>query len=821
MKKNSDSIHLVYENGFPKGEYAFSDRRLSVVVDNTGGITDLSLIKVWEKDGIPFPDLIPSPVLSRQGTKKRHPFTFYGPSIRFLSTQTDGQNLWHMPGRVKIGPSGFSGASEQYGHTVTESMCVVDNCILFAFDNNSPRREDMVIVFYPDGLYEGDFTRLHIITYGFVPVDESANSLHLKQTWDRPVFTADHGLLYVNGTVRDNGTDERCCFGIGFAGAVPKCVSNAVTHRMQAPWPEDKGSVGAFVIVAENEGDLLKQAETVRREWSKLWQRQDTRYRKLAAHLPQLEVKGSPSAGAYFRMAPLFLESMNVIDSSDYVCRRAACHKYGFAWSWDHLYGLLDMMELCDSRSTLKVLRHAVEDIRYQGENILAWLLAVLAFHQYFARTRDRRSLESFYPCIKEVIETIAKRCDGRGLFLDQGTTCADNPEQLGQRTETNYTPEQNGLWFSVLRLTENTARLFRDEAYAERLRKLSDLVRKHYLETFFDAGTGYLLAYVEPQGRKSDRVFLNTSTMAMDAIYGPNLLLDRIDSIARFIENELTHPFLRMAAPYWSDVSELWHSAVMTQHAGHEAKALRHGGRGPELMRCLEVFLKWFEETGTAVETLNLTNVLSHQVTQDRDWYAIAARARYAVILQGILGLEADWGGLTYVPCDTPVEARLRNLFFADTNWDVRLKGTGAWVKSLRVNGQTVRGTLKVPRRAKADSRCCRVVIERGGGFPRDITLARAPWLEVEPLSVGPRQSSFRLTGHARTPVWILSRRPVKAFLDDRPVEGVPLRQRPQRSRSAGQWNGSAQCPILKSAIPKPGRPSGSGVSRPLDAIP
>lgn len=774
MQTNLSSISIPYRKGFPKSEYAFCDGALSAVVERYGGIAEISLVKIWEERGTPFPDQQPMRILRRQGLKINHPGEFYGPPLRFISTQRQGPNAYHFPQRVNILPFGFESTSNQYGYQLGYRLCLFKQHITLAFQNDCPQRKDLVVVFYPDSLYQGKFTAVTKDTVSFVPVSANPNAFEMWMSWKPAVFDRRHGLIIARGTIHGRPGRENLFFAIGSDGRGVSFEQKGLNRLLRIPWKQDRTSLHVFLVIESSEEQLSKRMAELRRDPEKPWHTQVARYRSFGRKIPRLRVPKMPAVENFYQMAPLFEESMLLLNDGDFACRRGACHKYGYWWQWDSHYPVLGMMSFCDPASSIRIFKYVADHaIRSNGWNLPGCLLAVLAIYDCMAATRDPKRLKKLFPRIKATVLRLLEHGTDRGMLTDTGGTGCDDPAQVGIRGKV-LAPDQNGLWYSVLRLTENTARWLGDISFAAQMRQVSENLRRQYLQTFYDAEAGYLVVSADPSTGRKNQTFQNTVTMAMDGLYGPNLFLPRINPLARFIENELTHPSLRVSIPYWSPAAEMWHSCIMMQHAAHESRTLRFAGRGDELMRYFRRLMDWFEETGVGAETFNCYDLLNYQVTQDRDWQAFGARARYAAIMQSLLGLELDWGGITYIPCDTPVDAMLSNLHWASVQWDIQLRGKGAWVKWLRVNGESVKGTLKVPHRFIVNGRRCHLVIEREDAFPRDITLYRAPWLGVEPVAIGRRKSSFDLLGCARTPVWILSRNPVTAFLDGKKIAGA-----------------------------------------------
>ena len=447
-------------------------------------------------------------------------------------------------------------------------------------------------------------------------------------------------------------------------------------------------------------------------------------------------------------------------------------HKYGFWWGWDSQYPLLSMVSLYDTDSAIKVFRYTSapsSKVNIQNKHMwFIWLLSLLALYECISISRDKNFMKSFYKDIKRMVETMISGCDERGMFPMWGTG-ADDPAQVGIKGgfDQVVVPDIQGLWYSVCRLTENAALFMKDNNLAVKMKEISQKLEDNYLKIFYDEKAGYLCVSADFKNGTRNRTFQNVVTMAMDGLYGPNLLFERIDRIADFIENDLAHPMLRAAVPFWNEAAEQWHSSIMLQHAAHESRTLRFAGKGKELMCWFKKYMHLFERKYVGIETLNLPDLLQGQVTQDRSWQAFGARGVYAAIIQSILGLEIDIGGITYIPCNTPLETTMKGLRLGSSTWDITITGKGRWVEHIKVDGKLIKGTLKIPSRFLNKKGLHELTIKRGNKYPSLITVLRAPWLEVETVLIKKDKAVFKLSGYARTPLWIFSPNPVKIFLN------------------------------------------------------
>ena len=80
--------------------------------------------------------------------------------------------------------------------------------------------------------------------------------------------------------------------------------------------------------------------------------------------------------------------------------------------------------------------------------------------------------------------------------------------------------------------------------------------------------------------------------------------------------------------------------------------------------------------------------------------WNLNCATGWYKALVEGIVGIESDIGGLTYVPCNLSFPIELRGLRFRQTLWDITISGQGNEIDKIIADGKPVVGTYKLPRR-------------------------------------------------------------------------------------------------------------------------
>lgn len=697
MPRTADKkVFLKSSEGLPSGEYGFGDERLSVVIERNGGINEMEYILKEEiEKGKVRPNRFPLPILSRgAGSPENHPPGMYGPCIRFISTHRKGPNVYHFPEEMTLVPFGIDGFSYQYGYRYGYRFAVSSPEVVFYFTSNNPEKQEFIIMVLKNTLCSGKLPADYWTDEGDSDLLKYRDNKVYMERFIQTVLWKDFipekkaNILWSIASVSYRGKERAIYLGIGGDDTtIFQETKNA--WLIKNTWNGVKDSVQhAYFVVAESKNELFQRMKRLRTNPEEIWKKQMKRFIHLAKEIPEFHIPSFPVAEELCHNVPLFNEAMTFDRRDKTQSIRASLCGYGYFPGWDTTLSARGFALWNQHRTAERLLRYDKEVV--MPDNI--WIVAA---HDCASATRDYKFLRDVFPDIERVMLKRVEECDETGMY--PCSSCgADDPKQIGIETEVT-TPDGMGLWYNACRLTENTARVFRNESLAEKLKEVSDNLEKNFLKVFYDSKTGFLAGAVDWTTKRQNHHFQNVVTAAMEGPFGPHLLRKEIDSIASFIRNQLAHPYLRSAVPFWDNSSEMWTSCIMQQHAFHEGEALRFGGQGKELLRQLNCILRIFIRCRVAIETVNLTD-LPGNFQQERKWQAFAGRAWYAFILQSILGVERDWGGITYRPADVPVDAELKGWKQGSIVWDITITGAGPWVDSIRIDGQEVRGSFKTP---------------------------------------------------------------------------------------------------------------------------
>jgi len=149
--------------------------------------------------------------------------------------------------------------------------------------------------------------------------------------------------------------------------------------------------------------------------------------------------------------------------------------------------------------------------------------------------------------------------------------------------------------------------------------------------------------------------------------------------------------------------------------------------------------------------------------------WQAYSLRGWYATIVHNIVGVDLDEGGLTVYPYSGK-EMQLLGLHFGEKTFDIHLCGSGAFVKSIEINGSAIFGTNKVPFDMLMDKN--KVVVYRGETAESFCTIKKTYGIKISEYSYTNEMVEATLNGCANGECVLYSEKPIEVMLNEQPAE-------------------------------------------------
>ncbi len=446
------------------------------------------------------------------------------------------------------------------------------------------------------------------------------------------------------------------------------------------------------------------------------WQAQFARYTSRSASSPRLRVSGHPVASAVYRLAPQYTEAMKVMNSG---ALRSSAGGYYFVWGWDSLMGGHELTRWGDSVGAQRLLEfistHLAEDgsVPHRFDNDLEPLqvtgfdfisqLFISLLYQYYSETLDEAALKRCYPAARWIFEQLSAQTDRRGFYPSLGMY-PDAPLKLG-RSPQSLVAYENGFFYTICRMMEVLAQIQGDDLLSQSASGLAARLQRNYLTEFFDPQRGFLVDAVDVASGKHNGTYPRYSLFPLHNPFGARLMRPVMKNLSGFIQRELFKTDGIRMVPIWDAhigtetvTSDCW----FLHFDLYCLKAFRRAGDRSAIERWLRLADAYFQYRGVIPELQMLAadepSRAGWKGITGQIWQLFALSGWSRGLLEGVVGLEMDHGGMTYIPCALSNSIGLRRLPFRGGRWNISISGTGEWVSRFVVDGQSIHGSLKIP---------------------------------------------------------------------------------------------------------------------------
>jgi hypothetical protein len=436
----------------------------------------------------------------------------------------------------------------------------------------------------------------------------------------------------------------------------------------------------------------------------------------LAAAVPSIRLPGFAHTERFFSTVPGLVESCIV---RDYGIPRATPGGYYWIWAWDAMVTALVSLRWGASELAERTVRfvnahrddgripmrwtHALEPLDTQPDGALETLLASLTYALH-RESGDNDLLREVSPSMMDHLATVTGLCDRRGLFPNIGFY-PDLPNQFG-RTEESAVAMEIAAFYAFCRVCENSALHMGDQASALTSERMISAIENSFCQVFWDPKRKFFIDAVD---RKSGHRNMSYPLFSLLFLHHPpalQLIRSYLKQTSDFIKKHLVTPVGMRLLPAWDQNagSETVSGAWYPHWDSYAIKLLRRAGYATEIMMWLgsvEVALK---RLGYAPEFLGLSSSLPDD---SEAWLRHGSASNlncatgwYQALLEGVLGLDFDPGGLTIVPLALPLdEVAVHGVRHLGTRWNVEIDHSGISLQELRVDGRIQEGCLKIPK--------------------------------------------------------------------------------------------------------------------------
>ncbi len=433
---------------------------------------------------------------------------------------------------------------------------------------------------------------------------------------------------------------------------------------------------------------------------------------------PSLSLPGFPRIEEFFRTVPGLVRSSII---RDYGMPRATPAAYYWIWAWDSLVTGIEMLRWGDRRLVGRMIEF-VNSHRDEGGLIpgrwtrsllpldtpprgaIEFLFALLVY-KYSIETNEQQPLIDAYPFLVTHLHEIAGQSDERGMFASTGFY-PDLPSRFGRSGHTAVAMEA-AAHFSFCRLMENVARLMQDSATEKTAGASAELIQQHFMEMFWDEDEGFLVDSVDTVSGEMNPSYPIFTLLFLQSPPGLSLIRRELDVLAQFLSAHNLGQIGTSMVPSWDrnrkseDATGSWYPHWDV----YLLKLLRRTGRTTDIIRWLNNVEQALEKLGFCPEFVRLDpfdsgdpNAWSYHGAASN---LNCATGWYRALVEGVLGIEIDAGGMTVVPASLPFETIcLNGLVYRNSTWQIILHPNGKCIKRIVIDGEEVTGCMKIPSR-------------------------------------------------------------------------------------------------------------------------
>ncbi len=514
------------------------------------------------------------------------------------------------------------------------------------------------------------------------------------------------------------------------------------------------------------------------------------RHTHRSSSAPVLHIPGFPLIDNFFGTVPGLVESCVI---KEHGIPRATPGRYYWIWAWDAMVTASASLRWGNMRGAETTLRfvhlhrdegglipmqwtRSLDPLDSQPRGSLDVLLMSLA-HSLYLETRDKRILEEVYPTMTGLLAQLREESDADGLFRNIGFY-PDLPRRFG-RTESSAVALEIGNFYTFCRTCEDIALVMGDEVTSRQALHMAERLEASFLARFWNNDTGFLVDAVDLMSGDRNISHPLFTLMFLHSALGWPLVRPKIAACAGFIALNHQSSLGMRLLPSWdrNARSETATGSWYPHWDLYVLKVLRRAARAPEIMMWLQSVQRVLDHLGYAPEFLALDGLSE---TDNNSWLRHGAPSNlncvtgwYQALLEGVVGLEFDPGGITLIPLALPLgEVVLSGIQHRGTLWNVRVHNSRSGDCCLCVDGEEIQGCMKVPSRYSCGGEHLLEVVYDAVSRPRRfMELVNAELLET---AVDGESVLAHIRALGRVDAVYTAPAPGRCFLDDDEITGV-----------------------------------------------
>ncbi len=518
-----------------------------------------------------------------------------------------------------------------------------------------------------------------------------------------------------------------------------------------------------------------------------LAQRTRVAHEELAMLAPRLAGETIPELVECFSTVPGIVRSCTVREMG---MTRATPGAYYWIWAWDNMVTGAESLRWGDYTLVSEMTRFITTHRDVNGSIPARWtrssqpldtpphgameFLLLQLVYQHALETGERQRLLDVYPYAVALLHQCVALSGGTG-FVRNISFYPDHPARFG-RTDRSVVALEAGCLYGLVRILENVAILLNDDHVRETSRTLARKLEAGFLNAFWDDGRKFLVDSFDGETGERNTTYPLFSLLFLQTPLGLSLIRKVLPEMAGFMEQHLQSDSGTQMLPPW-DIRRGSEEAVASWYPHWDLyllKVLRRSGRSDGIMRWVHAAGETLRRLGYVPEFLMLDGLSQ---TNPETWRRHGSVSNvncltgwYHGILEGLLGLEFDPGGMGIVPLGLPLgRLTLRGLVHRGSRWDILVAQEGEHLAEMRIDGELLRGSTKVPARYH-DTRSHELTVKYGPA-PDELRFREILNAEVLESEGGTHSCAVRIRALGTVDIVVDQADTVHCAVDGKPV--------------------------------------------------
>ncbi|AEE97822.1 hypothetical protein [Mahella australiensis] len=517
--------------------------------------------------------------------------------------------------------------------------------------------------------------------------------------------------------------------------------------------------------------------------------RQFDRYNKVAQNSPKL-ISPYKELNDFFMLIPMYHESLKITDYPGAI--RAKTTHYG-VWGWDGMTASYataywgDVEHIKNMLSFYERTAHPELGIGHGFNNdmtvasisaIPAQGMYITLLQLYYAISGDMEEVRKRYPFAKKIFRLISGRevadtgfCEGTSLY-------PDFPDRI-KETGHDISSFNNTIFYCGARSMNYLAALVGDDVMREQAEAVFKKMEGNFIRLFYDPDKKFIVTSVDSETLEK-RYCYDVASVKWENNYCDELIEPIIDDTLEFVaENAISEAGLR-EIPLWDDGFD---GDANQMHCWWPVNT-EYFIKLANLTNRNDLIQKWIGWVSRWTEKLMCPEGISYYIeTDDPDtdswnalpgtWHGYSMRGWYQAAVHGVVGVEADAGGLTFYPYDG-AEVTLRGLHYMGKAFDIEIKGNGRYIEWIDVDGIKIKGTDKLPSDLYEGKDHVDIKVWRTSTEPQDAYIKCAHGIELTDYRFDNGKIKAKISGAGTCRIKIAAHKEPRVMVDQL---AVPLR--------------------------------------------